>query len=105
MLRRDVHIPEELFSVHFVQFTRDVFNGVFKSRNDDVFYGIDATIRRTDNLIEYHERRLQRRELDQSFDRLRVNFLRTENLLAATPETREVEVFTDKSEAIGGRRS
>ena len=72
-----INSPEELFSVHLIQLTCDVLDRILQSRDDNVLDSVDSTIGCTDDLIEDHERRLEGSELDQSFDRLGVDFLCT----------------------------
>lgn len=84
--------PEELFTIRLVKLAKNERDSVFEARNDNVLDGIDTPVCRADDFVQRGEGRLQRCELNKSLDSLRVYLFRSQNLLATTTETRQIEI-------------
>lgn len=93
-------IPEELFSVHFVQFTHYVLDGVFQSRHDNVLDSVDTSIRCADDFVQDGKCRLQGSQLHQSLDGFGVNLFRFDDLLSTSSQSSEVEVLITERSAL-----
>ena len=91
--------PEELLTIHLVQFADNVLDRVVKLWDNDVLDGVNAPVCLSDNFVEDREGSLERGEFDEGFDGFGVDFFRTEDLLAPSTEAGEVEVFRTASES------
>ena len=69
------HEPEEFLSVHFVEFTDDVFDSALETRYHDVLDGIYASVCRPNDFIQNREGGLERCKFYQRFDRFRIDLL------------------------------
>ena len=58
------HVPEELFTILFVQLRLNVLDGVFNLWNDHIFNGVDSSICRLDDLVQDDESGLQINVID-----------------------------------------
>ena len=79
--------PEELLSVHFVQFTQDVFDRVIEFGYDNMLDSVDASIGLPNHFVENCECCLERGKFDKGFNSFCVDLLGPEDLLSTTTKS------------------
>ena len=85
-------IPEELFTILFIQLGIDICNGILDFGNDDVLNSVDSAIGDFDNFIENDKGRLERRQIDKNLNGLFVRVLALLDLLTTSSETSQFEI-------------